>query len=234
MQAPAAANSRKSPAQEVILHYGSDGTRYRIGGSGLRPYDCPMSLDGHQGTVTLARHAETEWSLAGRHTGRTDVPLTASGQEKARAVAERLRGRSFQLVLTSPLVRAAETAKLAGFPDARPEPDLMEWDSGDDEGFTTVQIREQRDPEWLLWRDGAAGGEVAGDVGSRVDRVIERPVAVDGDCLVFAHGHVLRVLAVRWLEQPADFGARLVLHTATLSVLGYEHDIRAILSWNTS
>lgn len=191
-----------------------------------------MSSDGRRGTVTLVRHAETEWSLSGRHTGRTDVPLTDAGREKARALAEKLRGRSFQLVLTSPLSRAAETATLAGFSDAEPAPDLMEWDYGDDEGLTTSQIREQRDPDWLLWRNGAAGGEVADEVGARVDRVIERLAAVAGDCLVFAHGHVLRVLAARWLEQPADFGARLVLHTGTLSTLGYEHDIRAILSWN--
>jgi broad specificity phosphatase PhoE len=191
-----------------------------------------VSSDGRHGTVTLVRHAETEWSLSGRHTGRTDVPLTRAGQEKARALAEKLRGRSFQLVLTSPLSRAAETAKLAGFPDAVPDPDLMEWDYGDDEGLTTPQIREQRDPGWLLWRDGAAGGEAAADVGARADRVIERLTVVDGDCLVFAHGHVLRVLAARWLEQPARFGARLVLQTGTLSVLGYEHDMRAILRWS--
>jgi probable phosphoglycerate mutase len=191
-----------------------------------------MSSDGRTGTVTLVRHAETDWSLAGRHTGRTDVPLTDAGRDKARALAEKLRGRSFTLVLTSPLSRAAETAGLAGFPNAEPDPDLMEWDYGDDEGLTTAQIREQRDAGWLLWRDGAAGGEGADDVGARADRVIARLTAADGDCLVFAHGHVLRVLAARWLEQPAAFGARLVLQTGMLSVLGYEHDIRAILSWN--
>jgi broad specificity phosphatase PhoE len=191
-----------------------------------------MSSDGRTGTVTLVRHAETDWSLAGRHTGRTDVPLTDAGRDKARALAEKLRGRSFTLVLTSPLSRAAETAGLAGFPNAEPDPDLMEWDYGDDEGLTTAQIREQRDAGWLLWRDGAAGGEGADDVGARADRVIARLTAADGDCLVVAHGHVLRVLAARWLEQPAAFGARLVLQTGMLSVLGYEHDIRAILSWN--
>jgi len=191
-----------------------------------------MSSDGRQGIVTLIRHAETEWSLSGRHTGHTDMPLTEGGRDKARALAEKLRGRSFDRVLTSPLSRAAETAKLAGFPDAEHDPDLMEWDYGDDEGLSTPQIREQRGADWLLWRDGAAGGEVADDVGARVDRVIERIAADDGDVLVFAHGHVLRVLAARWLEQPADFGARLVLGTGTLSVLGYEHDIRAVLNWN--
>jgi len=191
-----------------------------------------VTPDGRHGTVTLVRHAETEWSLSRRHTGRTDVPLTDSGRDKARALAERLRGRSFDRVLTSPLSRAAETARLAGFPDAARDPDLMEWDYGDDEGLTTPQIREQRGAGWLLWHDGAGGGEVAGDVGARVDRVIARVTADDGDVLVFAHGHVLRVFAARWLEQPARFGARLVLDTGTLSVLGYEHDVRAVLSWN--
>jgi len=188
--------------------------------------------DERRGTVTLVRHAETEWSLSGRHTGHTDIPLTDGGRDKARALADKLRGRSFDRVLTSPLSRAAETAKLAGFPDAEHDPDLMEWDYGDDEGLTTPQVRERRDADWLLWHDGAAGGELADDVGARVDRVIERATADDGDVLIFAHGHVLRVLAARWLEQPADFGARLVLATGTLSVLGYEHDIRAVLSWN--
>jgi len=187
--------------------------------------------DERRGTVTLVRHAETEWSLSGRHTGHTDIPLTDGGRDKARALADKLRG-SFDRVLTSPLSRAAETAKLAGFPDAEHDADLMEWDYGDDEGLTTPQVRERRDADWLLWRDGASGGELADDVGARVDRVIERATADDGDVLIFAHGHVLRVLAARWLEQPADFGARLVLATGTLSVLGYEHDIRAVLSWN--
>ncbi|MDQ3678492.1 MAG: histidine phosphatase family protein [Actinomycetota bacterium] len=192
-----------------------------------------MSSDGRQGTVTLVRHTETEWSLSGRYTGHTDLPLTDGGRDKARALAEKLRGRSVDRVLTSPLSRAAETAKLAGFPAAEHDPDLMEWDYGDDEGLTTPQIREQR-PGWLLWRDGAAGGEVADDVGARVDRVIERLTADDGDALIFAHGHVLRALAARWLEQPADFGARLVLATGTLSVLGYDHDIRTVLGWNAT
>lgn len=190
-----------------------------------------MSADGRRGTVTLVRHAETEWSVARRHTGRTDVPLTERGRGVACALARKLRERSFDRVLTSPLSRAFETARLAGFPAAEPDADLLEWDYGDDEGLTTPQIREQR-PGWLLWRDGAAGGEAAGDVGARVDRVLARLTARDDDVLIFAHGHVLRVLAARWLEQPADLGARLVLGTGTLSVLGYEHDVRAVRSWN--
>jgi broad specificity phosphatase PhoE len=193
-----------------------------------------MEPDGRHGTVTLVRHAETEWALSGRHTGRTDVPLTDSGRDRARALAEKLCGRSFDRVLTSPLSRAVETARLAGFPDAEPDPDLLEWDYGEYEGLTTPEIRAQRQPGWLLWRDGAAGGESAADVGARIDRVIDRLAAGDGDHLIFAHGHVLRVLAARWLEQPADFGARLVLDTGTLSVLGYERDIRANRRWNTA
>jgi broad specificity phosphatase PhoE len=190
-----------------------------------------MSSDGRRGTVTLVRHAETAWSVSLRHTGRTDVPLTDRGRGVARSLAGRLRGRPFDRVLTSPLSRAVETASLAGFPDAEPDSDLLEWDYGDDEGLTTPQIREER-PGWLLWRDGAAGGEAADDVGARVDRVIARIAAGDEDVLIFAHGHVLRVLAARWLEQPADFGARLVLGTGTPSVLGYEHDVRAVRCWN--
>jgi probable phosphoglycerate mutase len=190
-----------------------------------------MSSDGRRGTVTLVRHAETAWSVSGRHTGRTDVPLTDRGRAVARSLAAKLRGRSFDRVLTSPLSRAVETARLAGFPNAEPDSDLLEWDYGDDEGLTTPQIREER-AGWLLWHDGAAAGEAADDVGARVDRVIARLTARDEDVLIFAHGHVLRVLAVRWLEQPADLGARLVLGTGTLSVLGYEHDVRAIRCWN--
>jgi broad specificity phosphatase PhoE len=190
-----------------------------------------MSSDGRRGTVTLVRHAETAWSVSLRHTGRTDVPLTDRGRGVARSLAATLRGRPFDRVLTSPLSRAVETASLAGFPDAEPDSDLLEWDYGDDEGLTTPQIREER-PGWLLWRDGAAGGEAADDVGARVDRVIARITAGDEDVLIFAHGHVLRVLAARWLEQPADFGARLVLGTGTPSVLGYEHDVRAVRCWN--
>ncbi|MDX6704741.1 MAG: hypothetical protein QOI48_587 [Solirubrobacteraceae bacterium] len=190
-----------------------------------------MSSDGRRGTATLVRHAETAWSLSGRHTGRTDVPLTDRGREIACSLADKLRGRSFDRVLTSPLSRAVETATLAGFANAEPDRDLMEWDYGNDEGLTTPQIREQR-AGWLLWRDGAARGEVADEVGARADRVIAKITARDEDVLIFAHGHVLRVLAARWLQQPADFGARLVLGTGTLSMLGYEHDVRAVLRWN--
>jgi probable phosphoglycerate mutase len=183
--------------------------------------------------VVLVRHAETEWSLSGRHTGRTDIPLTDVGRAKARALAQKLQERVFDRVVTSPLSRAVETAALAGFPDAERDADLVEWDYGEYEGLTTPQIREGR-PGWLLWRDGAPGGEAADDVGERVDRVIERLATAEGDALVFAHGHLLRVLAARWLEQPAAFGGHLPLDTGAMSVLGYERETRALMQWNST
>jgi probable phosphoglycerate mutase len=181
--------------------------------------------------VWLLRHAETEWSRDGRHTGRTDVPLTDLGRERARALGERIAGHPFALVLSSPLSRARETAELAGLtPKLRD--DLLEFDYGEYEGITTAQIRETR-PGWYLWRDGCPGGETADDVGARVDVVIEEALAADGDVALVAHGHVLRALAARWLEQPAALGGRLRLDTGTISVLGFERDVRVIRAWNT-
>ena len=145
--------------------------------------------------VVLARHGETEWSRDGRHTGRADVPLTQTGREQASALSARLAGHDFAVVLTSPLSRATETCRLAGFAGAEASEDLFEWDYGSYEGITTPQIREQR-PGWLLWRDGCPGGEDAAAVGARADRVIERLRAQDGDAVLFAHGHVLREVAV--------------------------------------
>ena len=181
-------------------------------------------------TVVLLRHAQTEWSLAKKHTGRTDIPLTEDGRSAARAVAPLLAGREFALVLTSPLVRASETAQLAGL-EASAEPDLMEWHYGAYEGRTTKDIREER-PGWFLWRDGVPEGEHADDVGRRADRVIERALGVEGDVALVAHGHLLRVLAARWLEQPAAFGARLTLEPAHLGELGFERETRALLRWS--
>jgi len=180
--------------------------------------------------VWLLRHAETEWSRDGRHTGRSDVPLTEAGREHARALRERVAGHAFALVLSSPLSRARETAELAGLePELRD--DLVEFDYGDYEGITTAQIREER-PDWYLWRDGSPNGETAGDVGRRVDRVIEEALRAAGDVALVAHGHVLRALAARWLEQPASFGGRLRLDTGTISVLGFEREVRVIRRWN--
>jgi broad specificity phosphatase PhoE len=178
----------------------------------------------------LLRHAETEWSRDGRHTGRTDVPLTDEGRERARALRTRIAGHSFALVLSSPLSRARETAELAGLtPQLRD--DLVEFDYGEYEGITTAQIREQR-PDWYLWRDGAPGGETAEDVGRRVDRVIDEVLQAGGDVAIVAHGHVLRALGARWAEQPPAFGGRLALDTGSISVLGFEREVRVIRRWN--
>jgi probable phosphoglycerate mutase len=183
-------------------------------------------------SVTLVRHAETEWSRDGRHTGRSDVPLTDRGRQAARALAPLLGEDDFALVLVSPLGRARETCALAGLGERASEvPELLEWDYGEYEGLTTPQIRERR-PGWDLWRDGCPGGEDAAAVGARVDRVIERALGVGGDVALFAHGHVLRVLAARWIELDPREGARLALSTGSLSRLGHERETRGILQWN--
>ena len=189
-------------------------------------------MSGEGPEVVLIRHAETEWSLARKHTGRTDIPLTDAGREAARSLLGRLAGRHFALVLTSPLVRAAETARLAGL-EAAEDPDLMEWDYGEYEGRTTRDIRAER-PDWWLWRDGCPGGEAPADVAARADRVIARALAAlaDGDAALVAHGHVLRALAARWIEQPPDLGARLWLATGALCSLGFERDVRVLRLWN--
>lgn len=183
-------------------------------------------------SVVLARHGETEWSRSLRHTGKTDLPLTEEGRRQARALGPRLRAWTFSLVLTSPLQRALETCRLAGYGEqAQVRPDLVEWDYGRYEGLTTPQIQEIR-PKWSLWRDGCPGGEKAEDVGRRVDRVIAEVRGVHGDVLIFAHGHVLRVLTARWLGEPPEGGRHYALQTATLSVLGYEHTDPVIRQWN--
>ena len=183
-------------------------------------------------SVVLARHGETEWSLTGRHTGKTDLPLTEEGRRQAMALGPRLRAWTFSLVLTSPLQRALETCRLAGYGDhAQVRPDLVEWDYGRYEGLTSTQI-EKIQPNWSLWRDGGPGGEEAADVGRRADRVIAEVRGVEGDTLIFAHGHVLRVLASRWLDEPPEGGRHYALQTATLSVLTYEHADPVIRHWN--
>lgn len=182
----------------------------------------------------IARHGETEWSLAGRHTGNTDLPLTDHGREQATALIEKLAGTEFGLVLSSPLQRAVQTCQLAGFGDVAERcDDLREWDYGDYEGLTTPQIRE-RNPDWNLWRDGCPGGEAPSAIGARVDRVLARFASVegDGDGLAFAHGHVLRVLTARWLTMDVAAGARFALAAAGLSVLGHERETAVIERWN--
>jgi len=175
--------------------------------------------------IYLARHGETEWSLSGQHTGRTDNPLTARGEEQARRLGERLHGQVFQRVFTSPLQRARRTCELAGFArSAEPLPDLLEWDYGEYEGVRTHDIHRTR-PGWMLFRDGCPGGESPTQAGARADRAIARVRAVDGDVLLFSSSHFLRVFAARWLGLDAGAGRHFVLSTASLSALGYEHDL---------
>ena len=180
--------------------------------------------------VVLVRHGQTEWSRTGRHTGRTDVPLTEEGEQQARAVGVALRGREFALVLSSPLSRALDTARLAGFePEERD--DLAEWDYGEYDGLTTPEIREQV-PDWTIWRYGALGGESVDQLAARADRVVEELLGVEGDVLVFSHGHFLRVLTARWLGLSAAEGRLFALDSGTLSMLGFEREQRVIRSWN--
>lgn len=180
----------------------------------------------------IARHGETEWTVGRRHTGTTDVPLTAAGEAQARTLGARLAGRRFAVVLVSPLARATRTAELA-LPGAEltPDAELREWDYGDYEGVTTAEILRSR-PDWDLWRDGCPGGESPADMSVRADRVLARLAAVDGDSLVFGHGHMSRVLAARALGLEAAAGAILLLSTAAISVIGAEHGRRAIELWN--
>jgi len=180
----------------------------------------------------LIRHGETAWSLSGAHTGRTDIPLTANGERQAVAIRDRLKEREFTLVLTSPLQRARETCHLAGYGEAaQVDQDLMEWDYGAYEGMSTAEIRERR-PGWHLWKDGVPGGETAEQVADRARRVILRAVAAGGDVALFAHGHLLRILAATWIGLAPEQGRLLALSTATVSVLGHERDTRVILHWN--
>ncbi len=182
----------------------------------------------------LIRHGATEWSRSGQHTGRTDIPLTANGERQAALLGRRLAGRKFALVLTSPLRRERETCRLAGYGGvARDEPDLMEWDYGAYEGRTTAQIREEVQG-WIIWKGGVPGGESADQVGARCDRVIARCADLDGDVALFAHGHVLRIMAARFLGLPAVGDRYLALDTASLSVLGHEHETRVIRNRNQS
>jgi broad specificity phosphatase PhoE len=184
-------------------------------------------------TLWLARHGETEWARLGRHTSRTDVPLTPTGQEQARALGRRLADHDFSLVLTSPLSRATETAALAGFNDrAVTDPDLREWDYGSLEGRLTDDIRAEY-PGWTIWHGPWPDGETADQVAARADRVVAQAKAVvDGDVLIFGHGHQLRVLAARWLDLPAASGSMFALGTATISILGWERDVPVFELWN--
>lgn len=182
--------------------------------------------------VVLVRHGETDWSAHKRHTGRTDVPLTEEGRREAERLGRAIRGRTFALVLTSPLKRAAETCWLIGFGDqAQAREDLMEWDYGDYEGRTTLDIRNTV-PGWTIFTHGAPNGETVEQVGARADRVLAEVRGAGGDVLIVAHGHLLRVLAARWLGLEPRDGRLFALDPATLSVLGHERETAVIQMWN--
>jgi probable phosphoglycerate mutase len=182
--------------------------------------------------VYAIRHGETAWSLSGQHTGTTDIPLTDNGRRLAERIAPALAKERFALVLVSPRQRARETCELAHLdPRAVIDPDLAEWNYGEYEGLTSRQIRE-RAPGWLLFRDGCPGGETPEEVATRADRVIARTRAVDGNVALFAHGHILRVIAARWIALPASAGQNFLLDTGTLSLLGHYQEIPAIKMWN--
>jgi broad specificity phosphatase PhoE len=181
--------------------------------------------------IFLVRHGETEWSKSGQHTSRTDLPLLAEGRERAQAVGAELAGRPFALVVSSPYRRARETAEIAGFKDPEIWDDLHEWDYGEYEGLTTPQIRESN-PEWNLWTDGCPDGESPSQISARADGVLARLRGAGGGAVVFAHGHILRVLAARWMEMPVTAGARLALSAGAVSVLGHERETQVIRRWN--
>jgi broad specificity phosphatase PhoE len=192
-----------------------------------------MSIAG-QGCIYLVRHGETAWSITGQHTGRTDLALTPHGEEEARALLPRLSDYLFDHVFSSPLQRAHRTCELAGFGAAATlDPDLLEWDYGQYEGRTLQDIHQKR-PEWELFRDGCPGGDSVEQISERADRVVSHLLALKGKVLLFSSGHILRVLAARWVEAPAALGRHLVLDPACLCVLGYDHGglDRVIRLWN--
>lgn len=182
--------------------------------------------------VYLVRHGATEWSVSGRHTSTTDLPLLPEGEKVARELAARLAGIAFTLVLTSPRLRARRTAELAGFPDAEVDEDLVEWGYGDYEGVTTAEIH-RTDPGWTIWDGVTPGGESAASVTARLDRVVARVRAQEGPVLLVGHGHALRALAARWLDLPVREGRLFKLDTATVSVLGDDRGQPVVAHWNS-
>lgn len=182
-------------------------------------------------SLYLVRHGATDWSVSGRHTSTTDLPLLPAGEETAKELAPRLAGIDFAAVLTSPRLRARRTAELAGFPDAVVDEDLAEWDYGAYEGATTAEIR-RSDPSWTIWDGATPGGETPDQVAARLDRVVAAARTRAGDTLVFSHGHCLRALTARWLERPVEEGRLFALGTATLSVLGDDRGQPVVERWN--
>jgi broad specificity phosphatase PhoE len=181
--------------------------------------------------VWLLRHGQTEWSQSGRHTGCSDLELTEAGEEAARVLRPALARTSFDQVFTSPLQRARRTAELAGLEPATIDPELVEWDYGEYEGLTRDQVRE-RHPGWSVWKDGAPGGESPQEVGDRADGLVKRYQSSAGRIVLVAHGHILRVLAARWIGQPVTLGEHLPLDTATVSVLGFDRGLPVVQRWN--
>jgi broad specificity phosphatase PhoE len=204
-----------------------------------RPASRPVDTEQPVGELVVLRHGATQWSTAGKHTGRTDVPLSSLGEQQAKLVGGLIADRTFALVLASPLRRAHRTAELAGLQHIETDADLVEWDYGGYEGMTTTEIR-RIIPGWSLWRDGVTNradgqpGERVADVGARADRIIARvlPVLGSGDVALVSHGHFLRVLAARWLALPPDDGDLLALDTASVSALGFEHGEHVVRHWN--
>jgi broad specificity phosphatase PhoE len=186
----------------------------------------------HDHQIWLIRHGETEWSQSGKHTGRTDVPLSETGKRRAQALRPLLSSESFALVLTSPLARARETCRIAGFGDlCHVDGDLAEWDYGIFEGRTTTEIRSEL-PNWSIWQTAVEKGETIDAIAARANRVIEKVFNVEGDVALFSHGHLLRILAARWLGLPPKDGRFLALDTASISILGFERETRVIRGWN--
>lgn len=182
--------------------------------------------------VYVVRHGETEWSISGQHTGITDIPLTENGRNQVKCLQPVLANEVFALVLTSPLHRARETCKLSGLGDkAEVEPNLVEWNYGEYEGVTSKEIHKTV-PGWLVFNDGAPGGETPEQIGARADRVIQRVRAVQGNVALFAHGHIFRVLVARWLDLPATAGRNFLLDTGTLNILSYYRGYPAVKIWN--
>jgi broad specificity phosphatase PhoE len=191
-----------------------------------------MADESDDAELWLVRHGETEWSRDGKHTSTTDLDLTEKGVEVACTLRDKLAGTRFDLVLTSPLHRARRTAELAGFPDCEVDEDLVEWDYGEYEGVTTPDIREKV-PGWTVWTHPTPGGETADQVSERLDRVVARARQNGGRVLAFGHGHAMRSLAARWIEQPVAEGRFFKLDTATISTLGYERDFPVVIRWNS-
>lgn len=190
-----------------------------------------MSRNG-PGQIWLIRHGETQWSMTGQHTGRTDLPLTQEGERRAEAIRRYFHGRPFARVLTSPLKRASETCRIAGYGSvAQVNDDLREWNYGVYEGRTTSEVRNES-PGWSIWTSDVPGGETVEEVGIRARRVIEGISSQEGDVAIFGHGHMLRILTACWLDLPPLEGRRFPFSTAALSILGYERETRAIVRWN--